>query len=546
MPACQSHPQPTQPIPTAGPLAAIEAAYKALRYDRDQIDVTRNRGADRNLEGVLLARLLYRARTERLRLDTLLKSTLPSPLSQDDRRALAQMQRAWDAELGTDPAPEGEDGPGAAPDCDYDAPALAARPAGMDSLGNRIVRCYGWAAQHVTLDSERLDRLTVLGLLGRTDDADRRKRLFLALEPVWASVNGDDGPGSPYRTLARLRATSWQGGESPLSDAASALNVDPDSMEAWITRALEGWRRIAPADRLEPWDFYYATGEVSRLLSPRIPRDRLLAVNDRYYHSLGADPRKLGLHYDLEPRVGKYPVAFTTFGARGGYRNGDWVSGEYWIFTYYPVGGFDNLVELLHETGHGIHLAAIRTRPAFNDWPDSDTFTEAVADVAALEAYEPAWQQRFLGDSAPLRASLRAKYAGILMDLAWGLFEIRLYRDPSLDPNRLWTDITGSYLRIRPHPELSWWAMRGQLLDAPGYMLNYALGAFLTADLRAQIRARHGPFVPGDASWYPWISARLYRFGLQRPARDVVVEFLGRPLSPGALLDDLARAGGSD
>jgi hypothetical protein len=35
---------------------------------------------------------------------------------------------------------------------------------------------------------------------------------------------------------------------------------------------------------------------------------------------------------------------------------------------------------------------------------------------------------------------------------------------------------------------------------------------------------------------------RLYRFGLERPSQRVVEDFLGRPISPRALLDDLARA----
>jgi hypothetical protein len=143
-----------------------------------------------------------------------------------------------------------------------------------------------------------------------------------------------------------------------------------------------------------------------------------------------------------------------------------------------------------------VHIAAIRTRPAYSDWPDSDTFTEAIADLAALDMYEPAWQRKFLGAAAPLEASLRAKYSGIVMDVAWSLFEIRAHRNPELSPNRIWADITSRYLRIRPHPEWSWWAMRGQLVNSPGYMLNYAFGAILIADIRARLVAVRGPFTP--------------------------------------------------
>ena len=73
-------------------------------------------------------------------------------------------------------------------------------------------------------------------------------------------------------------------------------------------------------------------------------------------------------------------------------------------------------------------------------------------------------------------------------------------------------------------------------------MLNYAIGAILVADLRARAAELHGSYSEGDPAWYAWMSERLYRFGLERPSRQVIEEFLGRPISPRALLDDMARA----
>ena len=128
----------------------------------------------------------------------------------------------------------------------------------------------------------------------------------------------------------------------------------------------------------------------------------------------GCRPDRLRIRYDLDPRPGKYPVAYTTFGDRP-YRTRDgWWPGEPSVFATYRVGGLGNLIELLHETGHGIHIAGIRARPAFADWPDSDTFTESVADIASLDAYEPRWQFRVLGDSVPLFLSMRSKYGGVM------------------------------------------------------------------------------------------------------------------------------------
>src|SRR6185503_8895779 len=155
---------------------------------------------------------------------------------------------------------------------------------------------------------------------------------------------------------------------------------------------------------------------------------------------------------------------------------------------------------------------------------------------------EPAWQERYLGAAAPLEDDLRSKYSGIVMDVAWALFEMRVHDRDDADPNRIWTEITHEYLRIKPHPELSWWAMRGQLVDAPAYLMNYALGSFLAADLRARTRELRGKtFTQDDSSLYPFLCERLYRFGLERPTLRVIEDYLGRPLSPAALLDDMKR-----
>jgi Zn-dependent M32 family carboxypeptidase len=83
--------------------------------------------------------------------------------------------------------------------------------------------------------------------------------------------------------------------------------------------------------------------------------------------------------------------------------------------------------------------------------------------------------------------------------------------------------------------------MRGQLIDGPGYLVNYALGAFIVADARDAIRRERGGMAWGQPAMYAWLSDRLYRFGLSRPSRRVLEELLGRPLRPDALLADLAR-----
>jgi hypothetical protein len=82
--------------------------------------------------------------------------------------------------------------------------------------------------------------------------------------------------------------------------------------------------------------------------------------------------------------------------------------------------------------------------------------------------------------------------------------------------------------------------MRGQLVQEPGHMVNYALGPIVAAELRARIAAERGDWIEGDPGWYAWASERLLRFGSRRPAAEVVLSFLGRPPTPTALIGALS------
>lgn len=520
------------PAPAPAALSRAESVYAVTLTLKDRVDILTWR---ERLDSIPVLRARYlAARSElgrALAIDSLaLADTV-------DRRALAVMRRTVRESLTDEPEPP--DGPAAVDRvrCTYDPRALT----DTDSLQSRLYDCYGAATRDVVVDGERLDRLTVFALLGVTADAARRRRLFLGLDRVWRSVNGANESASPWRELLRRRAREWGTGPTPFARRVSELGFVPDSVERWLVRLLEAWRATLPDSSLEPWDLYYAMGAASRRLSPRITRDSLLALNGRFYRDLGADPAVIGVHYDIEPRAGKDPVAFTTFGARPGFTRGAWQPGEPWVFASYAVGGLDNLGELLHETGHAIHIAGIRTRPAFSDWPDADLFTEAIADLADGEAYDGRWQVKYLGDSAPPAENRRTAYFGVMMDACWSLFEARMQREPDLDPNVVWTELTSRYLRVVPHPELSWWAMRGQLIDVPGYLVNYALGAFIAADLRARIRQVHGAFTLGDSTWYGFVRERIYRYGLERSSRRVMEAFLGRPVSAEALLSSVRR-----
>ena len=72
-------------------------------------------------------------------------------------------------------------------------------------------------------------------------------------------------------------------------------------------------------------------------------------------------------------------------------------------------------------------------------------------------------------------------------------------------------------------------------------MINYGLGALITADIRQRIVGQLGPFDAGEPRWFGWLADRLLKNGEAQPTALQLRQFLGRAVTPQALLDDLHR-----
>jgi hypothetical protein len=92
---------------------------------------------------------------------------------------------------------------------------------------------------------------------------------------------------------------------------------------------------------------------------------------------------------------------------------------------------------------------------------------------------------------------------------------------------------------VAGHPEWSWWAVRGQLIESPGYLSNYALGGIVVAALRERMATKRPQWWLGDPSWYAYASEHLLRFGATGSSSDIIEGFLGEPLTTRAILSDL-------
>ncbi|HSY04815.1 MAG TPA: hypothetical protein VK803_02645 [Steroidobacteraceae bacterium] len=407
-------------------------------------------------------------------------------------------------------------------------------------LQQALYACFAELANSLQFENGALTRVAAFDLLTRMAEPQRRRALFMAFLPLWQSLNGGDGTQTPYRRMIRMAAVKARIKGSPIDAAARTIGVASAEIERWLEHILDTWRGLSGDVAVEPWDYRFQGGAAERELAGAISREALQPLSQRYYLDLGLDLAQSKVIYDLNPRTGKAPLAYTDYVRRGRTLNGSWQPTIVRVSASYEHGGLGPLNELVHENGHAAHMLALRTRPAFMDLGDP-IFYEAFADVPAWSVYDPAWQQKYLGRSVAEAVSLRALYSAVMLDVAWALFDLRMLRGPDADPNSLWSDITSRYLHIKPHPELAWWAVRVQLVHKPGYMVNYGLGAVITADIRQRIVEMLGPFQRGDVRWYGWVSEHLLKTGQEYETRELLRQFLGRPVSPQALLGELQR-----
>jgi hypothetical protein len=406
--------------------------------------------------------------------------------------------------------------------------------------------CFEEIGNHIRFEGSSIVRTTALQFLQEIEDGERRKQLFLALSPLWSAVNGSDAPDSAYRRMMQMAGAAARiQGRSPITDAAATLGIAPDEVERWLVEVLEAWRVHNAGPALEPWDYWYDSARASRELSGALRREATLGIAKRFYRDLGADLDQLGVQHDLGVRPGKAPLAYTDLVRMGRRIGNTWRPARARVSANYEQGGLFVVNELIHEDGHAVHYSALRTRPAYFSLGD-DLFFEAFADVPAWSSSEPDWQRKYLGVAADEGPALREMFSNVVLDVAWSLFELRMFKNPAADPNALWTGITSDYLNILPHPELSWWALRVQLVRWPGYMINYGLGAVVTADIRERTREAIGEFDTGNSRWYAWTSSHLLRFGSSIATPQLLRRFLGRPVSPAALLTQLKRVGSAN
>ena len=406
--------------------------------------------------------------------------------------------------------------------------------------------------QSIRFGGETLDRLTVLARLATEADRTARRALFESLAPVWRVVDGDGGDASPYRRLLRASAARWASDGSPIEANAVALGLRARVARGDAPRRswLRGGRSSGRAASSRG-----TTG--TRSGRPRVGSSRSCrptgcsSVNRRYLAALGADPRELGIAYDVLPRPGRppVPVAFTLgMGAWAADQppTGPWTPRPPWVFATYAEGGLGNLARAAPRErpcaprgrdpdAPGIpRLPGRRAPRSSRGRPMSSAGTSTSRPGSVAGSARPRSHARRVLE--PVRRGHARRLLGALRDRAapppGAPPERRLDRGDGRRPRR--RAAPGVVVVGDPRPADRRPGLSGQL-RAVGDRRGRRPGTD-----RSRSAGRGST---GDPGWYRFVADALFAPGASRPPADLLETFLGGPLTAEPLLADLRRGG---
>ena len=361
--------------------------------------------------------------------------------------------------------------------------------------------------------------------------------------------------GSSTATAATAARTGGCSGRAPRAGPSTARRsrrtpsrsgLAPDRSRR-CSGILAAWRAVVRARADRAMGLLVRGGAAARRLDRLVPADAA-ALNDAHLASLGADPARPRDLYDILPRPGR-PPSRSRSRSDGGMGRGPAAGRSLaprppWVFATYAEGGLGNLLELLHESGHALHMAAIRTRPAFLDFPEA---TAAFSRPRPTSSAGTPTNRPGSG-AGWARPPSRARRSSAATARSCSTSAGRSSRSSSTATRSAARTTSGPRstadgLGVVPHPEWSWWAIRGQLDRR----------ARLSRQLRAvgdhggrgpgTHRELRGRGSTGDPGWYRFVADALFVPGASRPPADLLETFLGGPLTAEPLLADLRRAG---
>jgi peptidyl-dipeptidase A len=325
------------------------------------------------------------------------------------------------------------------------------------------------------------------------------------------------------RTWAELEEKTRSVHGALMEDLRAATQAFLGSMAP----SLRPWDASDPFfQRVPPWLVQEASGTVDK---------DVVEAARKTYADLEMPVDAILSRSDLYEKAGKNPHAYCMDVDRSGDIRvlANCINDERWANT------------MLHELGHAVYDEYVSPALPFTlRTPAHIASTEAIAILMGRLSRDPAWRQRYLGDSsADGLQSRRYRRAESLIFLRWVLvmtyFEKALYEAPERNLEDLWWDLVERYQGIeRPQPLPGYsWATKIHIAKSPVYYHNYLLGEMMSWQMEDHIAEVTGrPGLVENAAGMALLKEDLFRYGSLRDWANSLKVALGEEFNPGAYL----------
>jgi hypothetical protein len=379
-------------------------------------------------------------------------------------------------------------------------------------------------------DGRRVNRAVVREVARNDPDPKRRRRAYLALDPLHRSLEGR------FLDLVRLRngrarelgfqnVAEMQLGFEGLT-VARFEELAAEATSGVVRHARRLRDSLSPKERdggWEPWDYFYA---LRRLASPPeegFPTREMLPRILRAVARWGFPVHRM-----------RFRVVFHDLPA-GGLTLAPDPPRDVRILVH-PRGGWEAYHVMFHEVGHAVHSASVRAPGHLLRWheniPGAAGFHEGIGGLFEEIPRDPAWLRQDAGvDPALAERFARVRQRFDLFGAAWLRFwvtpELRLYARPDRDPMPEARRLERSLMGYDGEDPRSF--VDPFFVESPIYAPNYLLALLFHYQLAETVRRELGEPLWPNRSVGPWLTRNWFAEGSLFDWAPRLREVSGRP-----------------
>lgn len=332
------------------------------------------------------------------------------------------------------------------------------------------------------IDGREVSGAQIAEILSMEPERELRKKAFLAR----AQVNEPLVEGG-FIDLLNLRKeyAELYGAKNFVEYSLQMDELEPEIFDGWSEQVRSSVplmddtrqrfaREYLSADKLEPWDEMYLTGQIAPQKNKKVDMAEYYEPVRALFERFGIDISGDNTTYDIFPRKNKSEWGYN-FPIRDGVDSR--------ILTNVK-GRFYEFDVLLHETGHAVHSFRMAEDDVLLNFGVSGIIAEGIANLFGSFSTERIFFEDFFNgeeDEAELAFEKSKHYKRInqLRSVALILFDQRLFTTEIKtidDIHQLFWSVHKEVLNVDPYHDVPVWGVKPHHTTHPIYLHNYFMG----------------------------------------------------------------------